>query len=225
MPRPTLLLALVAPLILVVGVARAADPEVEQLREQLRATVLQLRELQDQQAQAAAPAAKPEPDQAAAKAKLAATEAQLRKARRAAAQTAAAQAALAKAQADNTALTSAASASAAELEKFKAAYAQSEETDRALGLERDGLKAQLARMNNIAAACQAKNVRLVSFAEEMLSAYRKVGFGQVVAAREPFLGLKRVQLENIAQEREDKVRAAKCDPRLDAAAPAKPAGG
>jgi chromosome segregation ATPase len=224
MARRTLIVGVLVPLLLVVGVARAADdPEVEQLRAQLRSTVLQLRELQDQQATAQAKPAPPAPAQAADKARLARAEAQLRAARHAAAAAATAQAALVKAQADNARLTSAAAATGAELAKFKTAFAQSEEAGRALTLERDQLKSQLTRMSNVATACQAKNVRLTAFAEDLLAAYRKVGFSQVMAAREPFLGLKRVQLENIAQDREDKVRAARCDAVRDAVPP-KPAG-
>jgi hypothetical protein len=45
----------------------------------------------------------------------------------------------------------------------------------------------------------------------------------VLSAREPLLGLRRVQLENIDQDHEDTVRANRCDARLDAAGPPKSA--
>jgi hypothetical protein len=207
------------------GQATAADPEVEQLREQLRATVLQLRELQDQQAAAPAPA-QAGPDTAALKAKLDASEAALRAARRNAAASAALKADLTKAQADSTAQAAAAQAAAGERDKYKAALDQSNEAGRQLTLERDRLRVQLNQAVNIATACQAKNTRLVAFAENLLNDYRKVGIGQVLAAHEPVFGLRRVQLENIAQDREDAVRANKCDARLDVQGPAKaPPGG
>jgi len=219
MTRPVLIACLLIPLIVLGGQAAAADPEVEALREQLRATVLQLRELQDQQAAAAPAAPAASPDVTGLKSKLAAAQGA---ARRSAAALAGVQASLTKAQADNAVLTSAAAAQASELEKFRTAYNQSTEAGRDLSAERDRLKAQLALTSNIAVACQAKNTRLIAFAEDLLVAYRKVGFGQVLAAREPVLGLRRVQLENIAQDREDTIRANRCDARRDAIA-AKPA--
>jgi chromosome segregation ATPase len=223
MARLALLACLIVPLMLIAGRVAAADPEVEALREQLRSTVLQLRQLQDQQAtNAAPPAVAVGPDAEGLKAKLAAAEAALRATRRSVAAMPGLKASLAKAQADNTALTAAAAANGAELEKYKAAFAQADAAQRGLAGERDHLKAQLVQASAILAACQAKNVRLTAFAEDLLAAYGKVGFRQVLAAREPILGLKRVQLENIAQEREDTVRADHCDPRLDAAGPAKP---
>jgi len=225
MAKPGLIASVLIPLVLLTSGAFAADPEVGTLREQLRSTVLQLRQLQDQQAQAAAAptTASPGPDQAALQAKLAAAQAQLRTARESAAKVTQLQAALDKAQADNAALTATNQATTTELEKFKAAYSQAADAGQALTTERNQLTVQLVRMTNIATACQAKNTRLIAFAEDLLGAYKKVGFGQVVAAKEPFLGFKRVQLENIAQDREDAVRAEKCDTRADAAPPAKAA--
>ena len=203
--------------------SRAADTEADQLREQLRSTVLQLRQLQDQMAAQSAQPAAAGPDSTAMKAKLDAAQSQLKAARRGAAEAAGLRAQLAKAQADNAAAASAAQAQAAELEKYKAAYNQAADAGRALTAERDRLKAQLTQTTTIAAACQAKNVKLTAFAERLLADERKVGFVQVLSAREPVLGLRRVQLENIAQDREDQVRAEHCDPQLDVRGPAKTA--
>jgi DNA repair exonuclease SbcCD ATPase subunit len=203
-------------------VAHAADSEVDQLRDQLRATVLQLRQLQDQQAAAPPPVAAPPSDDLTRK--LAAAQAQLRTARREAAKAAALQEAVDRAQADNATLLTQAAASAAALAAARTDYAQADERARNLAAERDGLKAQLARVTLVATACQAKNERLTEFGRSMLTAYQRLTFRQMGAAREPLLGLKRVELETIAQEREDKIYDNHCDPRLDAAAPAKGAG-
>ncbi len=212
----------IAILFLLAGPALADDSEVEALRAQLKATVLQLRQLQDQQSAATQPTAAPGPDEAALKAKLAAAQAQLRAAQKSAAEAAGAQASLAKAQADNAALTATATASAAELEKFKTAYNQTQEANRGLTADRDRLKLLLDRETNVATVCQSKNDKLVAFSQDLLNAYGKVTLGQVLAAREPFLGLQRVKLENIEQDREDTIRSAVCDARVDAAG-AKPA--
>ncbi len=134
-----------------------------------------------------------------------------------------------KARADEAARTATAAASAdataAELAKYKAAYTQADDQAKALALERDQLKAQLARATTVATACEAKNERLVAFSKDLLRTYRRASFGEVVAAREPFVGLQRVRLENLAQERDDTLRAAHCDPRLDGASAKPPAAG
>jgi chromosome segregation ATPase len=223
MSRRFLAVLVLAPLVLA-GWPAAADEssEVEQLREQLRSTVLQLRALQDQQAAAPAPAPAAAAPDAASKAKLAAVEGQLRAAK---ARAAGAQAQIDKLKGENDALTSAQTAQAAELDKYKQAYAQASDTGRDLATERDKLKTQLAIAANTAGACQAKNTRLIAFTEGVLEADRKVGFVQVLGSREPLFGLRRVQLENIAQEREDTLRANRCDPRLDAVAKPAPRGG
>jgi hypothetical protein len=80
-------------------------------------------------------------------------------------------------------------------------------------------------MTAVATACQAKNTGLITFTESVLNAYRKEKVSDVMARGEPFFGLARVRLENLAQDREDTVRADRCDPRLDAATPGKAGGG
>jgi hypothetical protein len=113
---------------------------------------------------------------------------------------------------------------AAELTKARAAYATAADQARDLVVERDRLKSQLADMTNAAVACQAKNARLIAFADALLEQYRRVSLGKVLASRELFLGLERVKLENLIQDREDTIRANRCNQRLDSAPPAKPAG-
>jgi DNA repair exonuclease SbcCD ATPase subunit len=209
-------------LILLGGPAFAADSEVEQLRAQLRSTVLQLRELQDQQAAAAAPAPAPGAPDAATKAKLAAAQSDLRAAR---ARTSELQASLAKAQAGNDASASASAAQTAELERTRQALSQANDTLRDVTAERNLLNTQLSAAKTLSAACQAKNDRLVAFTQGVLDADRKAGLGSALRAKEPVFGFRRVQLENLAQERDDTVRANRCDPRLDAAAKPRPTGG
>ncbi|MBA3812604.1 MAG: hypothetical protein H0X27_13370 [Caulobacteraceae bacterium] len=231
MAKPALIASLLIPLLLAGIGARAADSEADKLREQLRATVLQLRELQDQQAAGAArpvaPLAAPAPDSSALKARLSAVQAQLRAARRDAGAKAALTAALDKAKADYAALSASASASQGELEKYKAALAQASDAGRAATQDRDRLQAALATQSNTASACLAKNIRLVAFAEDLLASYHKITLGKVLKGHEPVVGFWRVRLENIAQDREDQVRANRCDARTRAAAPVDPppAGG
>lgn len=207
------------------GTARAEDTsEADKLREQLRSTVMQLRELQDQQAAckaaaAPAPAAPASSDAAALKSRLARAQAQLRTAQATASQAAADKADADKAKADLAALQASDAAAQAQLEKFRAAYNQAADAGRAVTAERDQLKAQLATQITIAQACQVKNQRLTLFAEGLLDTYNHVTLGQKLMAAEPVLGFTRVHLENIAQEHEDDVRAQHCDPRTNSVPP------
>lgn len=226
-------LAAAAALTLAGGAARSADTaEADRLREQLRSSVLQLRECQDQRAAAkscaaaAPPAASPAtPDSAALKARLAAAQARLRAAQRDAGHAAAKKASLDKANSDLAALKAQADATQVELAKYKAAYSQAADAGRAAAADRDRLKTELTTQTTIAQICQAKNARLTVFAETLLNAYNHVSFGERLAAREPLTGFSKVRLENIAQEREDEIRAAHCDPRLDAVPPRPAAAG
>jgi chromosome segregation ATPase len=218
----------VLPLLLAVTARADESSEADKLREQLRATVMQLRELQDQQAaskaagSAPAPATLVGPDVAALKARLAAAQARSRAVQHDAADAAAARADADKAKADLTALQTSAAATQAELDKFKAAFNQSADQGRSIAAERDQLKSQLATETTIAQSCQAKNERLTTFAEGLLDRYNHVTLGEKLMAREPAIGFSRVHLENIAQEREDTIRAAHCDPRVDSR-PVRPA--
>lgn len=210
-------------------VARAADSgEADKLREQLRSTVLQLRECQDQQAAAKSATACPAPgagsaaaasSDAALKARLAATQRRLAAAQRAAAQTASDKSALEKAASDYAALKASADQTAAELEKAKTAFAKADDAGRAAAAERDRLKVELATQTRVAETCQAKNERLTAVAQRLLNAYDHVSFGERLLAREPVTGFGKVRRETIAQAREDEIRAERCDPRLDALPP------
>jgi chromosome segregation ATPase len=224
MARQALIACALIPLILIGGQALAADSsdaEVDQLRAQLNSTVIQLRQLQDQMATTAAPPAAPAPaaDSAALKSKLGGAQRALRAEH---AKSAALQTSLTQAQAEQANMTAAAAAQAAELKKYQDAYAQAAAEDQDLAHQRDGLTAQLTVATNVATACQAKNAQLTQFIHGVLAADRKMTTTDVVLEREPLFGFRRVQLENIAQDREDAIRADHCDTRLDAVPQPKP---
>ena len=229
MARQALIACALIPMILLGGQAWAADSsdaEVDQLRAQLNSTVIQLRQLQDQMATTAAPPAAPAPtaDSAALKSKLGGAQRALRAER---AKSAALQTSLTQAQAEQANLTAAA-AQAVELKKYQDAYAQAAAEDQDLTHQRDGLTAQLTVATNVATACQAKNAQLTQFIRGVLAADHKMTTTDVALEREPLFGFRRVQLENIAQDREDAIRADHCDTRLDSVpqpkAAAAPAG-
>lgn len=221
--RRILLTLALAPVLLAAGAAHASSEE-DQLREQLRQTVLQLRELQDNQASAGAQQSGATQQVDALKKELAAAKAKLRSGGASARRLKELQDSLDKAKADADQANQALQQTQAQLAQYKDAYAKAADQVRDLTGERDRLQASLAKADATWSACQAKNVKLYLLSHQILDAYAKVSLGDVMVAREPFLGLKRVQLENAVQDDEDKIYGAQCDltppPPPPAAAPA-----
>ncbi len=89
--------------------------------------------------------------------------------------------------------------------KAKAAYgeavaaAQAKDADNAKELT--GLAADKDKL----AICKAKNEALLTIADEILTRYENVGFGEVLGRKEPFTGIKRVELQNIKQDMHNKL--------------------
>ena len=52
---------------------------------------------------------------------------------------------------------------------------------------------------------QAKNLALYQLASDILQRYEKFGLGDALTAREPFLGITRVKLQNLVQDYQDKL--------------------
>jgi DNA repair exonuclease SbcCD ATPase subunit len=50
------------------------------------------------------------------------------------------------------------------------------------------------------ASCEDKNLKLYSYSQELLGAYRKKGVWAALAQKDPVLGLKEVGVENVVQE-------------------------
>jgi chromosome segregation ATPase len=53
---------------------------------------------------------------------------------------------------------------------------------------------------------QAKNLALYKIANEILQRYQKFGLGDALTAREPFVGITRVKLQNLVQDYQDKIQ-------------------
>jgi chromosome segregation ATPase len=71
--------------------------------------------------------------------------------------------------------------------------------------ERTRLAEQLGPLNDRVSVCETRNAKMFQVAMEILHRYEKMGVGEAIRAREPFLGLKRVELENLAQDYQDKL--------------------
>ena len=79
--------------------------------------------------------------------------------------------------------------------------ARTKETERAKVVEE-----VVAGLERLVADRQAKNLALYQLANEILQRYEKFGLGDALTAREPFTGITRVKLQNLVQDYQDKLR-------------------
>lgn len=98
------------------------------------------------------------------------------------------------------------------LDKLKAAYndaakaAQAKEADRAKAAgERDNFWKR-------ATTCEAKNVQLYTVGNQILDRLKAISVGEALGSFEPFVGAKRVELQNLAQDFQDKLLDQKVSP-------------
>ncbi|HEY4078730.1 MAG TPA: hypothetical protein VGM26_17515 [Rhizomicrobium sp.] len=59
---------------------------------------------------------------------------------------------------------------------------------------------------------EGKNAKLVEISNDLLTRYENISWGDVMGAKEPFVGTKRVELQNIAQDYGDKISDSKVEP-------------
>ena len=90
-------------------------------------------------------------------------------------------------------------------EKAATAAHVSEEKNARLIAEDGVLQRQIAEL-------QAKNRELFKLANEILTRYQKFSLGDALAAKEPFVGTTRTQLENLVQDYQDKIRDQRATP-------------
>ena len=101
---------------------------------------------------------------------------------------------------------------AAEITKLKENLAQTQgklnETD-ALAKSKEAERARLAAdvivFNRTVADQKTKNAELYKLGREILLRYEQFGLGDVIGAKEPFVGTKRVKLETYVQDFQDKL--------------------
>ncbi len=172
--------------------AASAQTIEDRLRDQLRATVQQLHQLQDDQASLQAQKAAAEQERDALKAQLAAAKAQI-----------------GHGGADRGQV----QALAAQVSKYKDAASQATGTAAQAQADHDKLAVGLTTAQTLLGACETKNGQLLSVGMEILAAYQKFDFGEALGANEPFIGTKRVELENLAQDFGDRLYDGKFDPQ------------
>lgn len=100
----------------------------------------------------------------------------------------------------------------ATLDRWKEEARRLDALARATEAERERLAVLSDRLRLRLADREAKNVALVKLAGEILTRLEKFGMGDAIAAREPFVGAKRVELQNYAQDYADKIAEQKAIP-------------
>ena len=190
--RPlALLLVLVSAAALRPGAARADAATETKLRDALRAATAQARTLEDD------------------KARLQASEAALRKEveelRKRPAQKEGGDRKAAELQRRIGEQAESTSRLKGSLEKCEAASREAVEGARATEQERARLATEGTALQARLAAGDARNVRMYQVAREVLDWIDRLGPGEAYEARDPFLGLKRVELENVAQDYRDRL--------------------
>lgn len=98
------------------------------------------------------------------------------------------------------------------LEKWKAAYSEAAAVARAKEAERARLATLSQGLSQRAGRCEASNAELVKIGTEILDRYAAQSLGDVLGTREPFLGFKRVELQNQVQDYRDKLLDQKATP-------------
>ncbi len=98
------------------------------------------------------------------------------------------------------------------LDQCQAAEREGAEAARRKEDERGRLAGETAALHERLVVVEAKNERLYQLGKEIIEWLADMGVGAALAAREPFLGLRRVELENVAQNFEDMLLEQKVKP-------------
>jgi chromosome segregation ATPase len=107
------------------------------------------------------------------------------------------------------------------LSHWQSSYQDAATIARAKDAESRQLSATSKSATDTLGICEAKNTKLIGVANDILHLYRSQDFKSVLlGSYEPLLGYKQVELENIIQDNEDKIRAQRYYPHEQPAAPA-----
>jgi len=91
------------------------------------------------------------------------------------------------------------------LEKSKGTCLKAEELSRTTEAQRAKLVLENNALQRKVADRESKNVTLFLIGNEILERYADFSLGKALAAKEPFVGLTRVKLENLIQDYQDKL--------------------
>jgi hypothetical protein len=170
-----------------------------QLRERLRDTILQLRAAETDRAALQAAQAQSADEAKALKERIAALTKQA-DANKQAAQTATQNVETLKSRVSRQ------DSEIARLNEATENCRQAAALDHNKAVERIQLADQaVIKLEKLVADREDKNLALYKLANEILQRYEKFGLGDVLMAREPFVGISRVKLQNLVQDYQDKL--------------------
>jgi len=176
------------------------------LREALRDTTLQLRDAQNQAVTVQAAKDQADKDNADLKAKVDALTAQLAaQTKQSADDKAVSDKSLADSNAQVTDLTGQVARLNQSLTEWKNAYNQTTQLATATEAARAKLAVEAALLQRTVDDRELKNLELYKTGSEILTRYEKFGLGDAIGAKEPFVGLSRVKLENLVQDYKSKL--------------------
>jgi chromosome segregation ATPase len=98
------------------------------------------------------------------------------------------------------------------LEKWKSAYGEAASVARAKDAERAKFETEASALKVSTKACEAKNVRLVKIADEVVTKYEAMNPFEKILDHDPVFGLKRVEHQNTTQDFRDKILEQKAKP-------------
>ena len=173
----------------------------DRLRDQLRSTLNELHNLQDQQTSLQAQKTAAEQERDALRAELAKAQANLAHA---------AESGATRAQAQTL---------ADEVAHYKVAADQASGTAQQAQADRDKLQVTLADAQKKLGTCGDRNAKLLKLGNEILDAYQQFDVGEAIATNEPFISIHRVELENMAQDFDDRLHEDKFDPNAKEPSP------
>ncbi len=179
------------------ALAQEPTPAEAQLREQLRATALQLRAAETEKANALATFAAAEAKNEALQKEVDELNARLATlTKRSSEDKAASEAAIASLADKVTALEQRLKEYAAALDKWKASHQTAASLAREKENERAGLATENAVLRNTIADRERKNINLYNLSLEVLDRYENYALGKALSAREPFVQKTRVTIES-----------------------------
>lgn len=176
-----------------------AQSETDRLREALRSTTAQTRQLEDQRTALQAKLADAERDRTTLKAQVDAAKAEVRQVEKQHREAV---------EEFNRRLTERDET----LEKWKDAYEEAATVARTKDAERAKFEGQANAYKASAKSCVARNDKMFKAGNELLHEYKALTIGDTLVAREPVLGLRRVEIQNKLQTTRDKFLDQKVTP-------------
>lgn len=169
-----------------------ADAESDKLREALRSATAQTRALEDQRTALQAKVADAEREKAAMTSQIAAAKAQVKEVEKTHREAV---------DEFNQRLEDRNQT----LEKWKSAYEEAATVARTKDAERAKFEGEATAYKASTKSCVAKNGQLMKVGRELLRRYEGVSFGDIAVINEPLIGARRVEVQNILQDYEDKL--------------------